>query len=87
MSNVIYVATSSFNAGIDGAIVTIRRGNTVRAGHPLLAVNPDAFKVLVPTFEHTPPPKPPVQPPKAPPVARVTPRPVTAEAKPEGNKG
>lgn len=50
----IYQSLSSFRAEVGGQDVTVRRGDTVREGHPLLAAHPDSFRLLKPRFEHTP---------------------------------
>jgi len=53
----IYVAVSSFSVEFEGHSKMIRRGATIREGHPLLGEYPGLFKLLVPTYEHTPPPE------------------------------
>ncbi|WP_432112864.1 hypothetical protein [Streptomyces sp. S1] len=73
----IYVSRSSFATVLDGVPVVVRRGATVRQGHPLLTQHAGLFDVYKPDFEYvrpTPPPAPPAPPP-APKKAAPTPPP------------
>ena len=89
----IYESKSSFRACVNGRDVTVRRGDTVRGGHPLHANHPDQFRLLVPRFEHTPPKKeapsrpPAPQVPKPPAAAKATAKPAEAGAKAGGEEG
>lgn len=77
----IYVAHSSFATQVDGVTVIVRRGNTVREGHPLLEKHAPLFWPIKATFEYTPPQKPTVAPPKLPtPTPTKAPTPTPAPA-------
>ncbi|GHG09727.1 hypothetical protein [Streptomyces hydrogenans] len=73
----IYVSRSSFTTVLDGIPIVVRRGATVREGHPLLAQHPELFGVYKPDFEYTPPaPEPEPEkrvPPPSPPAKKAAP--------------
>jgi hypothetical protein len=55
----IYECRSSFCAEVNGQRAIVRRGDTVREGHPLITRHPSHFTLLVPRFEYVAPKSPP----------------------------
>jgi hypothetical protein len=60
VKNTIYRATKAFMAEHKGRRTTVRAGQTIREGHPLLKGREHLFEALTVDFEHTTkkPPKP-----------------------------
>ena len=76
MAGKILKACTSFSIEWEGKPIVVKKGTTVREGHPLAAAFPSMFDELVPTFEHASPtkatPEPPAKTPPPPPTKRTT---------------
>jgi hypothetical protein len=48
----IFMARRTFVVTLDGVPVTVRAGDTVRAGHPLLKKRGELFAPFAPKFDH-----------------------------------
>lgn len=57
MAREIYEATASFVANINGRVYSIRKGDTVRAGHELLRGRKNLFQRMAVRFETTSAPR------------------------------
>jgi len=57
MAREIYKAKSSFVADVDGIQITVKKGDTVRGGHPVIKGRESLFEPFTVRFENTSAPR------------------------------